>query len=181
VKLISRLCSVVLVGLLGACDQEPSVVVEYQASGPVWPHIVAAVKDNGAVLVELQGDPFDEGMDTVAGNVLGSMSQTIGDRTVTFTTDPTRVSNHDIRVIVLLGTPDGMKRKGLCQGRTISDETLEKAEAGARLRTLGVLCINGDLRVRVRGWVNDATATTDQKFKMLMQQTAREMLKNKKK
>ncbi len=177
---ILRVFGVLVCGFLAACEEGPNVIVEGQTGGPVWPYFVDAIKDKGRVLVEIHGDPFDEGTDAVISNVIQSMSQTMGDRTVSFSTDISDVTSTEIRIILMLGTPKNFSRRGLCESHDITDEGLAGPESDGKFRTLGLLCINGDRRMQVRAWVNDVTSSTDPKFALLVQQTAREMMTDKK-
>lgn len=176
-KHFMRMFGVVLAGFLSACDEGPSVVVEQQSGGPVWPHVVTALKDNGSVLTAMYGDPFGEATSTVTEQVIDGMTQTINDRQITFSTDAANVTSQDIRVIMLLGTPEAMSRKKLCQVDNITEDNLIGTGSDGKVRTLGVLCINNDRRLFVRGWVKGVTSTADKRFRLLMQQTVREMFK----
>lgn len=158
---------------LAACEEGPATNVTFQTDD-AW-HVAQAVMATGPLLVEISGDPFDEGTLLVADTVLDDMKRAITwYATPRFTAETYDTANPSLRIVMTFNGGTAIGGRAQCRGRTQGGGPLE----GGRVEVIATFCDEADVLVNVRGHIDGTEGASDPLFSDLIRQVTRDMLAN---
>jgi hypothetical protein len=165
-----------LVGLLSAavalfgCDEGPSSNLSFTSTPDVW-SFVTGIAGAGPLLVEVRGNPFRAGSDTVANGVASAVAATFTEPWLRFTTSVADAGSRDMRLIWLLDPQAGFNADRVCEGE------FPALDAGKRVMEIrAVFCHRGRPLSAVHGWMRRPETVDDPKWRGLISQMSRQLL-----
>ncbi len=147
---------------LGACEEGPAVVSNYDRGPLVWSVLVDASK-NGPMLARVHGNPFSLPDADLAALIHERMAKAIGERKIRYTSDPGEAPRPGARVAIVFGAPKDMNGDRFCQGRAP-----ELAPEPERITVRALFCSEENLLSDAQGWVKDVAEPTDKRFAILI-------------
>jgi len=172
--MIKRLLSLgaALAALVGGCSDGPSTVTGGYRSPATWSSFVYATS-SGPLLLEIHGDPFGQGGESLGRTAAAAMAAAIPARPFRLTGDSAAAAHPAFRIMLVVGAPPDLDAQAICAGR--AKGSTARAEAG-RIDLVATFCDGEALLSSVRGWVAKVQGADDPRFRLLLGQMTRELM-----
>jgi hypothetical protein len=154
---------------LAACDRGPATVTHYRHPSGGFDFLVAATRNRGALLVQVEGRPFGVAPDTETV-VLTVLEEAVQSRVLRLTSDPGRAADPRFRLVLVFNPPQKGDILAFC--RSTPRGGPPAAEGRVELRA--GFCRGDDLLAGLDGWAEDAEGPDDPRFAQLLRQVGRE-------
>lgn len=166
-----------LMGLFSAaaalfgCDEGPASNLSFTSTPDVWSFVTSEAA-GGPLLVEVRGNPFRVPADAVSREVTGAVGAGFTEPWLRFTDEPSDASSREMRLIWLLDPQSGFNADLVCAGE------FPALDAGRRVMEIrAVFCHRGRPLSAAHGWMRRPDAPNDPRWRNLVSQMARQLLR----
>ncbi len=173
-KRLLSLGAAALATLVGGCGDGPSTVPGGTRSPAAWSSFIYATSP-GPLLLEVRGASLDTASPArLARAIAEALAAGIPARPFTLTTNAAAAAKPNFRIVVVVGAAPNLDERAICAGRA----TMETAriEAAGRIDLIATFCDGESLLSSVRGWVAKIDGVDDRRFRLLINQIARELM-----
>ena len=141
-------------------------------SPAAWSSFIYATSP-GPLLLEVRGDPFGDGPAALGRTIAAAMTAGIPARPFALTTTQANAARPNFRVVVVLGGAPSLDERAICAGH-VAVEPLKVLDG--RVDLTATFCDGQSLLSSVRGWVARIDGIDDRRFRLLLNQMARELM-----
>lgn len=160
-----------IASLATACEDGPATVGGTWRSPAAWSSMVYASSE-GPLLVQVFGDPFDQGLAAWRAQVAEAMSGRLIGRPLAFTADPQAAPRPNFKVMLAFNPSKALSADDLCAGKP----AFTQPETAGKITVLAAFC-GGDGKplATVQGWVAKIEGPADKRLGQLLGQVVRDL------